>query len=132
MNTGEILMLVGDIMIALGLAVLCFLLFVWVVSRVLERQINRTLNEVAEDLAQNRLIPLMVEQYGDQYFCYHSFTKDFVCQGVNLEEIISKFKARYPNKAASLHNGDETALEKLKQQLREIKNENSNSVRHPS
>lgn len=111
-------MLVGDFMVALGVSVLCFALFVWLVSRRLEARINRALDEVAEDLAQNRLIPLMVEQYGDQYLCYHSLTKDFVCQGADLEEIISKFKARYPDKAASIYNGDEQAISILRSQLK--------------
>lgn len=111
------LMLVGDFMVVLGLCVLCFLLVVWFISRRLETHINQRLNEVAEDLAQNRLVPLTVEQHGNQYLCYHSFTMDFVCQGADLDEIIEKFKTRYPNKSASLYNGDESAVNALRQQL---------------
>jgi hypothetical protein len=132
METAKLLMLVGDVMVVLGLCVLCFLLFVWFMSHRLQAHISRQLNEVAEDLAKNRLIPLTVEQYGDQYLCYHSFTKDFVCQGTDVKDIIVKFTARYPNKSASLYNGDAAAIETLKKQFREIKNEDSNSVRHPS
>jgi hypothetical protein len=117
METAELLMLVGDFMVVLGLCVLCFLLVVWFISRRLETHINQRLNEVAEDLAQNRLVPLTVEQHGNQYLCYHSFTMDFVCQGADLDEIIEKFKTRYPNKSASLYNGDESAVNALRQQL---------------
>lgn len=108
-------------MVALGLCVLCFLLFVWFVSRRLEARISQHLDEVAEDLAQHRLIPLTIEQYNNQYLCYHSFTKDFVCQGSNLDEIIEKFKTRYPEKSASIFNGDESAVNALRQQLETLR-----------
>jgi hypothetical protein len=121
METAELLMLVGDFMVALGLAILCFLLFVWFVSRRIEAHISQQLNEVIEDLAQNRLIPLRVEKYGDQFLCYHSVTSDFVCQGADLSEIIEKFKARYPEKSASIYNGDELAVKDLRQQLDELR-----------
>jgi hypothetical protein len=90
-------------------------IFTWTVSRYLEKQIG----SVVRDLDEERLIPLTVEVDQDQYFCYNSFTKAFVCQGHNLKEIVERFQLRYPDKFAAIYNGDETAVRILKSQLKE-------------
>ena len=97
--------------------------FTWAVSRYLERQID----SVVQDLDQERLIPLTVEVDLDQYFCYNSITKAFVCQGRNLKEIVERFKLRYPDKSAAIYDGDETAVRTLKSQLKEL-SENFSSI----
>lgn len=129
MQLGETLMMIGDAMIFAGLLILVFAGLLYFIAKRLEARLHKQLDEIAEDLAANRLIPLTVEQYGDQYLCYNSLTMDFVCQGTDVKDIIAKFTARYPNKSASLYNGDETAIKTLKKQFQEIKNENSNSIR---
>jgi hypothetical protein len=121
MEMSELLMFIGEVLMWLSLAVIAFNLLVLWLSRRIEAQVSQELNEVVEELAQNRLIPLTVEQYGDQYLCYHSVTMDFVCQGSNLDEIIEKFKKRYPDKSASLYNGDESAVSTLRQQLETLR-----------
>lgn len=98
---------------------------------VLKRRVDSELNEVSEDLEFERLIPLTIEVVDNQYFCYNSITQDFVCQGINLVEIVKRFKQRYPDKAAAIFNGDETAVRTLKSQLKEL-DENSSSVRYTS
>jgi hypothetical protein len=97
--------------------------FTWAVSRHLERQIG----SVVRDLDQEQLIPLTVEVDQDQYFCYNSITKAFVCQGHSLKEIVDRFKQRYPEKSAAIYDGDETAVRTLKSQLKEL-DENRGSI----
>ena len=121
MEISELLMFIGEVLMWLSLAVIAFNLLVLWLSRRIEAQVSQELNEVVEELAQNRLVPLTVEQYGDQYLCYHSFTMDFVCQGSNLDELIEKFKTRYPGKSASLYNGNESAVSTLRQQLETLR-----------
>ena len=94
-------------------------------------RLEQELEEVMSDLELEKLIPLTVEVVDNQYFCYNSITKDFVCQGSNLVEIVKKFKQRYPNKSAAIYNGDETAVRTLKSQLKEL-DENSSSIRYTS
>jgi hypothetical protein len=101
------------------------------VEWLVRRRVNAELNEVSEDLDMERLIPLTIEVDGDQYLCYNSITQDFVCQGVNLVEIVKRFKQRYPNKAAAIFDGDESAVRILKLQLKEL-DENSGSIRYTS
>jgi hypothetical protein len=103
-----------------GFGVVLFLLFVWAVSRRLRIQFESELGTTMKNLAQERLIALTVEIDNNQYFCYNALTKDFVCQGHSLKEIIERFRLRYPNKAAAIYDGDETAVQTLRNQMKEM------------
>jgi len=108
----------------------------WVVNR-MARRIRQLLEEalkeetaepsIKDQIIAGKIIPLKVEVDQDQYLCYNHLTNQFVCQGSNVEEIIERFKARFPGLNAALESGDETALTTLRQQLKEHR-ENSNSV----
>ena len=103
-----------------GFGVIVFLLFVWVVSRRIRIQFESELTTTMKNLAHERLIALTVEIDNNQYFCYNALTKDFVCQGYSLKEIIERFRLRYPNKAAAIYDGDETAVKTLRNQMEEL------------
>ena len=96
--------------------------------RHLERSIGQELTAVGQALDEEKLIALTVEQENDQYFCYNSITKDFVCQGRDLKEIRERFRVRYPDKDAAIYDGDATAVATLKSQLKELKKQNENSI----
>ena len=112
--------------VAIGAVV--FLLFVWAAVRRYERNAEAELVATMEKLAQDRLIALTVEVDNNQYFCYNALTKDFVCQGQDLKEIIERFQLRYPNKSAAIYDGDEVAVKTLKAQMKEL-SEDSHSIR---
>ena len=103
-----------------GFGVIVFLLFVWILSRRIQIRFESELSTTMKNLAQERLIALTVEIDNNQYFCYNALTKDFVCQGHSLKEIIERFRLRYPNKAAAIYDGDETAVKTLRSQLEEM------------
>jgi hypothetical protein len=127
METSAILMSIGQVLMWISLAVLAFnLLVLWWVRRI-EAQIAEELGEIAQELEDEKLIALTVEVDGDQFLCYNAQTMTFVCQGRDLEEIRERFRQRYPSKSAAIYNGDESAVEVLKKQLKEL-NENSRSV----
>ena len=127
METSEILMSIGQVLMWISLAVLAFnLLVLWWVRRI-EARIVEELGEIAQDLEAEKLIALTVEVDGDQFLCYNAQTMTFVCQGRDLEEIRKRFRERFPSKSAAIYNGDESAVEVLKKQLKEL-NENSRSV----
>jgi hypothetical protein len=96
------------------------LLEAWLLHR-LSRGLGEELNSVGQALDEERLIALTVEVDHNQYFCYNSITKDFVCQGRDLKEIRERFRARYPDKDAAIYDGDETAVATLKSQLKDLK-----------
>jgi len=127
METSEILMSIGQVLMWISLAVLAFnLLVLWWVRRI-DARIVEELGEIAQDLEEEKLIALTVEVDGDQFLCYNAQSMTFVCQGRDLEEIRKRFRQRYPSKSAAIYNGDESAVEVLKKQLKEL-NENSRSV----
>ena len=127
METSEILMSIGQVLMWISLAVIAFnLLVLWWVRRI-EARIVEELGEIAQDLEEEKLIALTVEVDGDQFLCYNAQTMTFVCQGRDLEEIRERFRQRYPSKSAAIYNGDESAVEVLKKQLKEL-NENSRSI----
>jgi hypothetical protein len=88
----------------------------WVVDRVTQ-QLRADIEEFADRLATGKLIPVTVEVDQDQYFCYNALTKDFVCQGFTLAEVAERFLARFPESKLAIYNGDETAVQVLKEQL---------------
>lgn len=103
-----------------GFGVIVFLLFVWAISRRIQFRVDSEISGMIEKLAQDRLIALTVEIDNNQYFCYNALTKDFVCQGYSLKEIIERFRLRYPDKAAAIYDGDETAVKTLKSQMDQL------------
>lgn len=107
-------------LLGLGVGVILFLLFVWAVARRLRVQFESELEITMKNLAHERLIALTVEIDNNQYFCYNALTKDFVCQGYSLKEIIERFRLRYPNKAAAIYDGDETAVQTLRKQMKDM------------
>jgi hypothetical protein len=103
-----------------GFGVIVFLLFVWILSRRIQIRFESELSTTMKNLAQERLIALTVEIDQNQYFCYNALTKDFVCQGYSLKEIIERFRLRFPHKAAAIYDGDETAVRTLRNQMEEL------------
>ncbi len=101
------------------------------VAWMVRRRTDSGLDEVSKDLESEQLIPLTIDVDGDQYLCYNSITQDFVCQGVDLVEIVKRFKQRYPNKSADIFDVNETAVCALKSQLKEL-DENISGIRYTS
>ena len=92
---------------------------------------DQELVQIINDLETKQLIPLLIEVEGNTYLCYNSLTKEFVCQGQNIQEILAKFKQRFPDRYCSLSQGQPEVLAVLKQQLKEF-NESSGGIGSPS
>jgi hypothetical protein len=114
---------IGWVITNLVLSLLAFLL-----RRHIEQSIEQELAGVGQALDEERLIALTVEIDQNQYLCYNSMTRDFVCQGSDLKEIRERFRARYPDKDAAIYDGDQTAVAALKSQLKEQRKQNENSI----
>ena len=132
MELGQLLMEFGDFVIYFGIGWvitnLVLSLLAFLLRRHIEQSMESELTGVGQALDEERLIALTVEVDQDQYFCYNSITKDFVCQGSDLKEIRERFRARYPNKDAAIYDGDQTAVATLKLQLKDLKKQNENSI----
>ena len=128
-NIGQFMMEFGDFLIWFGIGWvitnLVLSLLAFLLRRHIEQSMESELTGVGQALDEERLIALTVEQDNDEYFCYNSITKDFVCQGRDLKEIRERFRARYPDKDAAIYDGDQTAVATLKSQLKDLKNKGS-------
>ena len=127
METAEFLMWLGQLLMVAALVIVVFNLLVLWWTRQIEARVMEEVSEIAQDLEEEKLIALTVEVDGDQFLCYNAQTMMFVCQGRDLEEIRKRFRERFPSKNAAIYDGDESAVEVLKKQLKEM-NENSSSV----
>jgi len=131
-DIGQFIMEFGDFLIYFSIGWLIFSIALSVLEFLLRRHVERSmwseLTGVEHALDEERLIALTVEVDHNQYFCYNSLSKDFVCQGSDLKEIRERFRARYPDKDAAIYDGDETAVATLKSQLKELKKQNENSI----
>ena len=111
------------------------MVLLWVTTRITSRIFGRTVDServrILIELDKEPLIPLSIEVDGDQYLCYNSMTNDFVCQGANLNEIVDRFRARFPGKEAALAKGDDAVITALRLQIKDLR-ENSSSIRSPS
>jgi hypothetical protein len=131
-DLGQFMMEFGDFLIGFALvylvvAIVFGLLKTWLMYK-FEQHIDQELTTVGQALDEEQLIALTVEVDNNQYFCYNSITKDFVCQGSDLKEIRERFRARYPDKDAAIYDGDRTAVATLKSQLKDLKKQNENSI----
>jgi hypothetical protein len=81
--------------------------------------------DYAQRAATGELILLTVEVDHNQYLCYNALTQEFVCQGIDVTEIVQRFRARFPDKTVTIFNGDTTAVATLQQQSR-VRHENLN------
>ena len=128
-NIGQFIMEFGDFLIWFGIGWvitnLVLSLLAFLLRRHIEQSMEHELTSVGQALDEEKLIALTVEIDDNQYFCYNSITKDFVCQGSDLKEIRERFRARYPDKDAAIYDGDQTAVATLKSQLKDLKNKGS-------
>jgi uncharacterized protein YpmB len=68
-----------------------------------------------EPSAESQLMILDLEHTDNQYFCYNTRTKDFVCQGRDMSEIIRNFQSRYPDRLGVIYNAATDAVTDLKE-----------------
>lgn len=79
------------------------------------------------EIQDGSLIPLTVELDNNTFFCYNMLTKEFVCQGTDLNEIMKKFTERFPDTMLSIYNDNSTAVKILNEQRRSLL-ENRNRI----
>lgn len=122
----ELLIWIGNIMMAMGVILIIGLVVVWYILRRFNDRLEQQLEELVQEL-EDRIIGLDVEVDNNQYFIYNTKDKSFICQGATAEEIKQKFLARCPGQNAYFAGGDERAIEYLTQEFVRLKDETSTS-----
>ena len=84
-------------------------------------------DQVLTEIQDGSLIPLTVELDNNTFLCYNMLTKEFVCQGNDLNEIMKRFTERFPNTMLSFYDDNSTAVKILNEQRRSLL-ENRNCI----
>lgn len=62
-----------------------------------ERFVDRLLEEIEKEApSQSKETRLEIEVVDNQVLCYNADTKEYICQGQTLAQVIDNFKQRFP------------------------------------
>ena len=101
------------------------LLIRWLAQQAIAKLLAQ-IDQEAPAQADNQL-RVDVEFEQNIYFLYNSDDGSFVAQGTDLSKLRDNLQQRFPNRTITIVKGNATAMEQLKQQLKDF-DENSRSV----
>jgi organic radical activating enzyme len=121
--------LVVTVLMGVGIGIGLVALYVWHVIRKFKAEIDQVVEDTVR-LARDSLVGVVLEEDAGQLYCYRESDRQFLCQGVNITEIRTKFAEQYPDKTAYLSGGDPALLERLKAELEQITQKEQNEAGH--
>ena len=95
------------------------------IGKMLYDQVEEDLNNKSNDGQIN----LKIEQHGDILYAFRSDNDEFICQGADLKEIKQQFVSLFPGQIGAMVGSTDELHKKLVEQLKELKNESSSSIR---
>jgi hypothetical protein len=95
-------------------------MYVWHVIRKFEKELHQHIKSAVKEVEQ-ALMPVIVEQDGDEIFVYAEKDRQFLVQGRTVQEIRERFDQRFPNRIAYMAGGDEALITRLKTELTQLK-----------
>jgi hypothetical protein len=127
----DITTLVANILIGIGLGIGLVVFWVWRTVRRFEDDMRGLVRETIREV-EAQMLGVHVEEDSGQLYFYRETDRQFLCQGTSLSEVRSRFSELYPEKIAFLAGGDPALIERLKGELKTIKeqekDENSISI----
>ena len=127
----DITTLVANILIGIGLGIGLVVFWVWRTVRRFEDDLRGLVRETIREVEAD-MVGIVVEEDAGQLYFYRESDRQFLCQGSTLTEIRKRFNELYPEKIAYLADGDPALIERLRNELKSLKekemNENSISV----
>jgi hypothetical protein len=125
----DITTLVANILIGLGLGMGLAVFWVWRTVRRFEDEVRGLVRETIREVEAD-LVGIVVDEDAGQLYVYRETDRQFLCQGTTLMEIRKRFNEQYPSKIAYLAGGDPVLIERLKAELKTIKEQekNDNSI----
>jgi hypothetical protein len=127
----DITAIVANILIGLGLGIGLVVFWIWRTVRKFEDELRGLVRETIREVEAD-MVGIVVEEEAGQLYVYRETDRQFLCQGADLMEIRKRFNDMYPEKIAFLAGGDPALIERLKAELKALKeqehNENSISI----
>lgn len=121
----DITNIVVGALIGMGLAMGIIALYIWHVMNKFEAGLREHVRNAVKEV-EKALLPVIVEQDGDEIFVYSEKDRQFLVQGRTAQEIRERFDQRFPDRIAYMAGGDEALIERLKNELKIIKEQEKN------
>ena len=121
----DITTLVANILIGLGLGIGLVVFWIWRTVRRFEDDLRGLVRETIREVEAD-MVGIVVEEEGGQLYFYRETDRQFLCQGSTLTEIRKRFNDMYPEKIAFLAGGDPALIERLKAELKTLKEQEKN------
>ena len=125
----DITTIVANILIGLGLGIGLVVFWIWRVIRRFEEDVRGMVRETIREVEAD-MVPIVVEEDAGQLYFYRETDRQFLCQGHTLMEIRKRFNEQYPSKIAYLAGGDPALVERLKNELKALKEQEINNTGH--
>jgi MFS superfamily sulfate permease-like transporter len=127
----ELLTMIANILIGIGVGIGLVIFWIWRTVRRFEDDVRGLVRETIREVEAD-MMGIVVEEEAGQLYFYRETDRQFLCQGTTLMEIRKRFNEQYPSKIAFLAGGDPALIERLKTELKNLKeqekNEGSTSV----
>jgi hypothetical protein len=121
----DITTIVVNILIGLGLGIGLVVFWVWRTVRRFEDDLRGLVRETIREVEAD-MVGIVVEEDAGQLYFYRESDRQFLCQGADLMEIRKRFNDMYPEKIAFLAGGDPALIERLKTELKNLKEQEKN------
>jgi hypothetical protein len=121
----DITTLVANILIGIGLGIGLVVFWVWRTVRRFEDEMRGLVRETIREVEAD-MVGIVVEEDAGQLYFYRESDRQFLCQGATLMEIRKRFNDMYPEKIAFLAGGDPALIERLKTELKTLKEQEKN------
>ena len=120
---------VVTLLIGMGIGLGLVAFYIWRVMARFEQEIDRHIKNAVKEV-EKALLPVIVEQDGDEIFVYSEKDRQFLVQGRSAKEIRERFDQRFPDRIAYLSSGDPALIERLKAELKALKEQDKSQVSH--
>jgi hypothetical protein len=121
----DITTIVANMLIGLGLGIGLVVFWIWRTVRRFEEDVRGIVRETIKEVEAD-MVGIVVEEDAGQLYFYRESDRQFLCQGSTLMEIRKRFNDMYPEKIAFLAGGDPALIERLKNELKTIKEQEKN------
>ena len=111
---------VVTLLIGMGIGLGLVAFYIWRVMARFEQEIDQHIRNAVKEV-EKALLPVIVEQDGDEIFVYSEKDRQFLVQGRTAQEIRERFDQRFPDRIAYLSSGDPELIERLKKELKILK-----------
>jgi hypothetical protein len=121
----DITTLVANILIGIGLGIGLVAFWIWNTVRKFENEMRGLVRETIKEV-EAQMLGVHVEEDAGQLYFYRETDRQFLCQGTSLAEVRGRFTELYPEKIAFLAGGDPALIERLKNELKTLKEQEKN------